>query len=58
MTLLQRAQLSFVHSTKVLHIFLLLLALVFLYIIFFKNRVVISENMTNTEFHKNNDYNV
>lgn len=58
MTVLQRAKLSLVHSTKVLHIFSLLLALVFLYIIFFKNRVIISENMANTEFHKNNDYNV
>ena len=40
------------------NILIILIILILLYFIFFKKRIVISENMENTEFHKNDDYNV
>ena len=43
---------------SITQIILIVIIIFFLYLIFFKNRVVISENMANTEFHKNDDYNV
>ena len=43
---------------SITQIIIIVFSIFFLYLIFFKNRVVISENMANTEFHKNDDYNV
>jgi len=39
-------------------IIIILLSLFLLNFIFCRKRYVLSENMSNTEFHKNDDYNV
>lgn len=43
---------------EIIGILLVFVILFILYFIFFKKRIVISENMGNTEFHKNDDYNI
>ncbi len=38
--------------------FIIIIILIFIYFIFFTPRYIQSDDMTNTEIHKNHDYNV